>query len=213
MEFSDLLRVIGDEPVFESSLLLAGAVDPREVPLQLSRWTAAGRLYQLRRGLYALAPPYQKSKPHPFLVANRMARASYVSCESALAHFGLIPEGVPIVVSVFSGWTSRWATPLGEYVFRHLKPPFLRGYRMVDLGGGQGALVATPEKALLDLVHLTPGADAADYLRELRLQNLGHLDVGELRRLASTLESPKLKRAAEIIAGLARSDAEEYRTL
>ncbi|MBU1748407.1 MAG: hypothetical protein KKA73_12020, partial [Chloroflexi bacterium] len=28
----------------------------------------AGRLYQLRRGLYALAPPFQKTRPHPFLV-------------------------------------------------------------------------------------------------------------------------------------------------
>ena len=50
MEFGDLLRVVGDEPVFETGLLLAGDVDPREVPRQLSRWTRAGRLYQLRRG-------------------------------------------------------------------------------------------------------------------------------------------------------------------
>ncbi|NJL27260.1 MAG: type IV toxin-antitoxin system AbiEi family antitoxin domain-containing protein, partial [Thermoanaerobaculia bacterium] len=37
---------------------------------QISRWVEAGRLYQLRRGLYALAPPFQKTKPHPFLVAT-----------------------------------------------------------------------------------------------------------------------------------------------
>jgi hypothetical protein len=50
---------------------------------------------------------------------------------------------------------------------------------LTDLGGGQKAFVATPEKALLDLVHLQPGGDAPDYLRELRLQNLDRLDVDE----------------------------------
>ncbi|HEC35357.1 MAG TPA: hypothetical protein ENI39_02345, partial [Anaerolineae bacterium] len=72
MDFNRSLRIVGDEPVFETGLLLAGDVDPRHVRRQLSRWTRAGRLYQLRRGLYALAPPYQKTRPHPFLVANRI---------------------------------------------------------------------------------------------------------------------------------------------
>ena len=75
MRFEDLLGVVGDEPVFEPGLLLAGDVDSADVRRQLSRWTRAGRLYQLRRGLYALAPPYQKVRPHPFLVANRMVPA------------------------------------------------------------------------------------------------------------------------------------------
>jgi hypothetical protein len=38
----------------------------------LSRWVRSGWLHQLRRGLYALAPPYRKVSPHPFEVANRM---------------------------------------------------------------------------------------------------------------------------------------------
>jgi len=43
---------------------------------------------------------YYKVKPHPFVVANRMVRGSYVSCQSALAHYGLIPEHVPVVTSI-----------------------------------------------------------------------------------------------------------------
>ena len=50
MDFLGLVKVVGDEPVFESGLLLAGAVDPPDVQRQLSRWVASGRLYQLRRG-------------------------------------------------------------------------------------------------------------------------------------------------------------------
>jgi len=66
MEFDDLLNLVGDEPVFNSALLMAGAVDPRLIRQQLSRWVKAGKVYQLRRGLYSFAPPYQKNNPIPF---------------------------------------------------------------------------------------------------------------------------------------------------
>ena len=70
MEFKRLVQIVGDEPVFETALLLAGSAGPRDVRKQLSRWTRGGCLYALRRGLYALAPPFRKIRPHPFLVAN-----------------------------------------------------------------------------------------------------------------------------------------------
>ena len=60
MEYEKLLELVGDVPVFESALLLAGKVNPENVRLQLTRWTKSGRIYQLRRSLYAIAPPYQK---------------------------------------------------------------------------------------------------------------------------------------------------------
>ena len=139
MEFERLLELVGDEPVFETALLLAGKVNPDIVRLQLTRWTNSGRVYQLRRGLYAIAPPYQKVKPHPFLIANRMQRASYVSGQSALAFYGLIPEVVPVTLSVTAGRPERLDTPLGIFEFRHVKPELLRGYRMTDLGRNRQA--------------------------------------------------------------------------
>lgn len=213
MEFKRLLELVGDEPVFEAVLLLAGKVDPNSVRLQLSRWTKSGRIYQLRRGLYALAPPYQKVKPHPFLVANLMQRASYVSCQSALAFYGLIPEVLYATLSVTADRPGRWETPLGVFEFRHVKPGLLRGYRMIDLGNRQQALVATPEKALLDLVYLQPGGDTPAYLQELRLQNLERLDLEVLRRQSEGFDTPKLRRAVEVITQLAQNESQEYEAL
>lgn len=213
MEFKRLVEIVGDEPVFEAGLLLAGDVDAADVRRQLSRWTSGGRLFQLRRGLYALAPPFQKAKPHPFAIANRMAPGSYVSCQSALAHYGLIPEYTPVVVSVTTARPARWETPLGVFEFRHVKAELLRGYRLTELGGGQQAFVATPEKGLLDLVHLQAGGDDAAYLRELRLQNLDRLNPDELRRQADLAGSPKLRRAAAFVAELARAESREYEAL
>ena len=103
MRFRALLEIVEDEPVFETGFLLADDVDPADVRRQLSRWVKDGRLLQLRRGLYALAPPYRRTRPHPFLVANRLVRGSYVSLQSALAHHGVIPEHVPVTTSVTTG--------------------------------------------------------------------------------------------------------------
>jgi len=213
MEFEQLLEIVGDEPIFETSLFLAGDMDPANTRRQLSRWTKAGRLYQLRRGIYTLAPPFQKAQPHPFLIANRMVRASYVSLQAALAYYGLIPEYVPVVTSVTTARPGRWETPLGVYEFRHVKTDLLAGYRLTDLNGGQKAFVATPEKALLDLVYLQPGGDSPAYLQELRLQNLDRLDAEELRGQAERTGSPKLRRAAEFVVELSRTETQEYETL
>jgi len=213
MKFERLQQIVGNEPVFETGLLLAGDVDPASVRRQLSRLVASGRLLQLRRGLYALAPPYQKSKPHPFLAANHIMRPSYVSLQSALAHYGLIPEHVPVVTSVTTSRPGRWSTPLGEFDYRHVKTGLFFGYRLEEVGGGQQALIAVPEKALLDLVYLQPGSDQPAYLRELRLQNLDSLDLGSLEELAETSGSPKLRRAVKRIREMALEETGEYETL
>ncbi len=210
MDFERLLEIVGEEPVFETGLLLAGDVDPNHIRRQLTRWTKAGRLFQLRRGLYALAPPFQRVKPHPFVVANRMVRGSYVSCQSALAHHGLIPEYVPVVISVTSARPGRWDTPLGSYIYRHIRPAYLRGYVMQEMDAGQSAMVAKPEKALLDLIYLTPGGDSEAFLKGLRLQHLDRLDLVELRKQANIFQRPKLQRAIALLQELARSEAREY---
>ena len=212
MEFAELVEIIGAEPVFETGLLVAGNANPREIRRQLSRWRQAGKIHQLRRGLYCLAPPFQKESPHPFLVANRMLPASYVSLQSALTYFGMIPEYVPVTTSVTTRRPARWETPLGIFNFRHIQVDFFDGYHLVDLSEKQQSFIAGPEKALLDLIYLEPGGDTIDYLIELRLVNLNQLDWRLFRHLASRIEKPKLLRAIAALQKLAGIE-EEYESL
>jgi predicted transcriptional regulator of viral defense system len=204
MKWRKLLEIVGQEPVFHSSLLLAGAVEQVDLGRQLSRWVKSGKLIQLRRGLYALAEPHQKNPPHPFLVANRLKRASYISLQSALEHHGLIPEYVPSITSVTTGRPEILSTPLGLYIFKHIKKELFFGYQLIDLGSGQSAFIASAEKALLDLLYLTPGSDNLNYLRELRLQNIESLNTELLLELAHTFESRKLWNAAQKIKTIAQ---------
>ncbi len=208
MKFAELLSIVGGESVFSSSLLLAGEGGADSIRCQLSRWVKAGKLIQLRRSLYMLASPYRKKEPHPFLLANRMKAASYVSLQSALAHYGLIPEYVPVVTSVTTGRPEAMTVPVGTFSFKHVKKSFFSGYISLGLADDESAFIAVPEKALLDLVYLTPGGDRFEYLNGLRLQNLDQLNLERLCSYAEATGSTKLGRAVEGVVSLA--EKEEY---
>jgi len=210
MKFPELISLVGDEPVFETGLLLVGEVNPAQIRKQLSLWVQSGRILQLRRGLYALAPPYQKVKPHPFLIANRLRLGTYVSLHSALAHHNLIPEAVPVVTSVGHVRPGLIETPLGTFFFRHIKTDLLWGYDDLLIARSQQAFIASAEKALLDLVYLHPGADIEPYLLGLRLQHLEELDLPRLQRFAQLSNSPKLIRTADILVEMAHQEQSAY---
>lgn len=210
MKFSDLLTSVGNQPFFETGLILAGGVDPADVRRQLSRWVSAGKLRQLRRGLYMFEPPYQTAAPHPFLIANALVAGSYVSGQSALAYYGLIPEYAPRTVSVALARTSEW---VGGYVHHRLAPRLFFGYQSIEVSPGQIAFLAFPEKALLDLAHLTPNSDSPDYLSQLRLQNLEKLDLKRLAEFAERAGKPKWRRVAGHVAKLAAQEKSEYEDL
>jgi predicted transcriptional regulator of viral defense system len=204
MRFDGLLRLVGDEPVFSSSLLGVVGVSRRQARLQLVRWVNSGKLIQLRRGLYALNKPFRKIEPHPFLIANRIRKGSYVSLQSALSHYNMIPEYVPVVTSVTTGRPEEARTELGTYAFRHVRKSLFGGFLSVTLAPGQSAFLATPEKALLDLIYLMPGGDQPAYIDELRLQNETALSTQALTDAARVFDSPKIDRAiARIVTWMA----------
>jgi predicted transcriptional regulator of viral defense system len=209
MKWRSLLELVTDEPVFSSALLLSGKISAQQVRLQLSRWVKDGRLIQLRRGLYALAQVWRKVEPHPFLIANRLQRGSYVSAQSALAFYGLIPEHVPVVTSVGPGRPETVRNILGAFQFNHLAHHLLFGYSQMEVAPRQHAFVASPEKALLDLIHLTPGADSVKYLRGLRLQNPDALKIANMIELAQRSGKPKLMRATRIVGPLLEEERGE----
>lgn len=213
MKFEELLAIVEDEPVFETSLLLSGKVDPADIHKQLSRWVSGGRVHRLRRGLYALAPPYGKVRPHPFVVANRMVRPSYISLQSALSFHGLIPEAVLVTTSVTTGRPGEFTTPLGTFVFRHVQRSLFRGFREIVVGVRQPAFVAEPEKALLDLLYLEKGSESEAFLSELRLELEEGIDLEKLERLSRIFGRGKVRRAAEAVVRRAGESAEEFEVL
>ncbi len=201
MKFDDLLKRVADLPCFSTGFLAAGESLP-QIRLQLARWVKDGRLVRIHKGLYTLAQHYRKAKAEPFYVANTLKAHSYVSLQSALAWYGLIPEFVPAVTSVSTERPQSIETPLGRFEFRHIDKGYFWGYQLVELADKQTAFIARPEKALLDLVHLNPGGDKREFLEELRLQNLETIDTKILRKFVEKLKKPKFKKAQKNIESI-----------
>ncbi|MCA9988788.1 MAG: hypothetical protein KDE59_30995 [Anaerolineales bacterium] len=209
MRWQEFRHIVQDEPLIETALLLTGSVTRHQAQRQLTDWTSAGKIIQLRRGLYTLP----QRNPHPFVVANRLVAGSYVSLQMALAYHHLIPEHVAAITSVTTERPVSYQNKFGRFSYRHIQPTLFFGMEYRLLVGDEYAFVATPEKALLDLIHLRPGGDSRAYIDSLRLQNLEILDLERLLGFAERTGKPKLMRAADIIATLVQQELSEYETL
>ncbi|MEI7881286.1 MAG: hypothetical protein WCI95_10465 [bacterium] len=168
-----------------------------DIRRQLDRWIKVGKVIQLRRGFYMLENPWRRKIVNPFYVANRLKKASYVSLQSALAWYGMIPEYVPETTSVTTGRPEILQTPVGSFSYQHIKPDWFMGYSQVKTAPDRMVFMATPEKALLDLLYLTPRSDDPGYLRELRFEPSEKFDWTRTQSLAGMDRSPKLERAVK----------------
>ncbi len=212
MKYDDFVQKVKSYPVIETESLLAGEAIPARVAVQISRWQKAGRLVQLKRGFYLLPEAYRKTEVSELYLAGVLCKPSYVSLEKALEYHGVIPEGVPVYTSVTTKRPGRLTTPLGIFDYRHVRASLFWGYRSVRFAG-QTAFIAAPEKALLDLFYLRPIKVTADYLSEMRLQNVEAINVKELFRYARRFRKPKMTAAAETVKDYIRQYLKGMKTL
>lgn len=118
----------------------------------------SGFLISLRRGLYVPGPELDLPLPHLFVIANHLRGPSYVSLETALAHWELIPERVYEINSISLKTSHVYNTPIGSFTYRHLDAPYYSfGLQRVEVGDNQFALMASPEKAICDKIITTAG--------------------------------------------------------
>ena len=117
----------------------------------LRRLAAEEMITHLSRGRWLvnqeidrLALPELISAPDP----------AYVSLQSALFHHGLVEQIPSILYAVTPGRPRRFRTPMGTISFHRMPPELFKGF---ELSSASDAKIATPEKALFDLIYLAPG--------------------------------------------------------
>lgn len=212
MKWEEFLKTVSNLPVISTEILLAGVSNAEPVRVQLSRWQRAGRLIQVKRGIYLLAEAYRKQNVYEPYLAYVLKRPSYISLEKALEYHGLIPEAVSVYTSVTTKRPGRFVSGVGVFNYRHVKNSLFWGYESVSVNKQTG-FIASPEKALMDLIYLNGLKISLEYLKELRLQNVGKINLDKLFEYARKFESPGILRAAEIIKKYIISYREEDRTL
>jgi len=194
MNWGTFLERFHNCAVIEPAMVYAGETNPRALQAQLSRWVKAGRLIKLARGKYALAPQYRKADLPLEHVANRLVYPSYVSMESALAWYDLIPEAVAVVTSVTTARPRVLENALGTFRYRHIRRELFWGFTSENLQG-QECFIALPEKAILDLFYFRPGIATTEEIREMRFQNLDRLDE---ERLLAFVDRTRVKKLVTV---------------
>jgi predicted transcriptional regulator of viral defense system len=159
---------------------------------RLVEWQHKGYLIKIKNGYYIFAN-HEKSESFLFLLANKIYKPAYVSLESALWYYGLIPEGVFAVTSITTNNTATYNNKLGRFIYRHLKPQLFFGYSLIQ-HNGYSISIADPEKALLDFLYLNKVNDN-DSIRELRINYLQiheAIDYSKLEKYLSLFKSKVL---------------------
>lgn len=202
MKIEELAERIPENGVFRTGQILSGKQHPAHLRRQLDRWVKNGRVLQLRREVYMLKRPYVSTAAHPFAIANALKKASYISLQSALAHYGMIPEYVPVTTSVTTGRPETCETELGRFQFRHVSTSRFFGFMEMEVSPGQHVLMASAAKALVDLLYLTPQSDHPDYLKELRLREPEGFSRESLTETVEKFGSSKMGRAVRRVIQL-----------
>lgn len=208
MKFEDVVLATREQSCFRTSYLASGH-SMAQVRLQLDRWEKAGKVTKITRGVYSLSSPYLSIVPNVFSMSSVLRPSSYVSLQSALSFYGLIPEHVASTVGVTTGRPWQVSSSFGRFVFRHIKTSLFFGYEQLSLKD-QYFFMATPEKALLDLLYFTAGSDDPAYLESLRLQNVSQLNLEILQETADRMKSKKVDRGAKAVRSLLDECDEGY---
>lgn len=149
------LAKFGNLPVSASTLALEFP-DILKPGQKLGRLERNGDIIRLKRGLYVCSERITGTTLSLELIANRLLTPSYVSMLTALRYYGLIPEAVYLIQSMTTKESREYETPIGRFVFTHMKADvFNVGIRNIE-ESGYSFLIATPEKALCDLIANTP---------------------------------------------------------
>lgn len=130
------------------------------------------QIIRLKKGLYVCNPEITGKILSTELIANHLYTPSYVSMSSALRYYGLIPEAVYTKQSMTLKHSKDFDTPLGRFEYTHIsQKAFSVGLTNIRKDG-YAFVIATPEKALCDLIANSPNVnlrylkDAVTYLED-----------------------------------------------
>ena len=133
----------------------------------------SGLIVRVKKGLYVFGPQANKPPYSQAVLANLIYGPSYISFEYALAYHQMIPERVSVVTSITTKRRKQFHTPVGTFVYEHTRGtryPF--GVSQVEMDGKHRVLMASKEKALIDLLNRQRLIRSIANLKQHLLDNL-----------------------------------------
>jgi len=164
MKYLDLKNRLKDFPIF--SIKDVGKIDPSFHKQRLSEWQKKGYVKKIRQGFYIFSD-LQINEKALFFIANQIYKPSYISLEMGLSVHGLIPETVYGITSVTSQNTKKIDTPVGNFIYRHIRPELMFGYELREYNKHRYQ-IAEIEKVILDYLYLNANINDNESFDEMR---------------------------------------------
>lgn len=118
---------------------------------RLVEWQQKGYIEKIRQGFYRFTSK-DIHETTLFLYANKIYAPSYISMETALAYYQIIPEGVFSFTNITTLNTTKFKSPIGTFTYKHVKPELYFGYHLVTINEITFS-IAHPEKTVLDYLY------------------------------------------------------------
>ncbi len=124
---------------------------------KIARLEQEGEIIRVKRGMYVVSPNVSKQLLSIELIANHIYGPSYVSKESALRYHGLIPEQVYTVTSMTTNRSKKFENAIGNFDYITVEWKYYSiGVIQQTIEKSYTFLIASPEKALCDMITVTP---------------------------------------------------------
>jgi predicted transcriptional regulator of viral defense system len=158
-------------------------VSKKAVSMFILNNVKSGLFVKLRNNFYTI----KDSNSDYSFIANKLYQPSYVSLETALSHYKIIPEVVYGTTSITTKAPREFRTPIGNFTYQHIKIEAFTGYRLQEIDRYK-ALFAEPEKALADYLYFVD-------LKKISLNDrlkLKSINKGKLIEYAKLFNRPSM---------------------
>lgn len=179
-------------------MLLSALKDYKFPRNKIGQLAKAGVITRVKKGIYV-----KSGEPfHNFVLANMICGPSYVSEDSALSHYGLIPEAVRITTSTTCGHKRSFSTPVGEFRYESLPMQLYPiGIRRIAESETHAFLIAAPEKALFDRLRRVPGIQSEANLENYLFESM-RLDEDAVATFRLAIFQQLRKQSGRVFANL-----------
>jgi predicted transcriptional regulator of viral defense system len=116
----------------------------------IHQYTKKNFFSKIKNGLYCLS----SLNPSSFELANKIYEPSYISLETALAFYGIIPETTYSISSISCKATRSFTALDKKFNYHRIKKELFTGY-FFKKQADEKFLIAEPEKAFFDYIYFT----------------------------------------------------------
>jgi hypothetical protein len=174
---------------FDYNLLLHALKDYKKPRDKIRSLIRDKDIIRVKKGLYVLGMEYHKPY-NKFILANLIYGPSYITGQTALAFWNMIPERVELVISMTTKRKKLFDTPVGRFSYFYCpKKAFNLGILLEDTGDQKKILIASPEKALCDIAaiqsHISTKQAMKEFLELMRFDDdfKQNLDLSLLEKI------------------------------